>query len=490
MNSAHPISDEHYRDELSNVDKKGNRLWIFPKKPKGNFYNYRTYFSWFLMALLFSGPFLKLNDRPLLLLNVLERKFIIFGMIFWPQDLNLFALLMLSFVIFIVLFTVLFGRVFCGWACPQTIFLEMLFRKIEYLIDGDYQQQKKLMDQEWNANKIFKRVLKHAIFWILSFIIANTFLGYIIGIDELKLLAWDGPFAHAGKFASLLIFTTVFYFVFARLRELVCIFICPYGRLQGLMLDKNSIVVAYDFVRGEPRGKIKKEETQTKGDCIDCKLCVNVCPTGIDIRNGTQLECINCTACIDACDEVMVKIDKPKGLVRMASINNINFGTKFNLNLRTGAYGVVLIALFSVFLYLLVTRKLVETTLLRTPGMMYQHQENDKISNLYSIEFVNKTFNELPIELILIKPAKGEIRFVDGKDIILHKESVGKSSFFLVLNSADIKKNSSDVEIEVWSNGKIIEQMKTKFNAPVFKPIKEKEHESKLKNMKGENNEN
>lgn len=468
MKSATPLADEHFRDELSNVDKKGTRLWIFPKKPKGKFYNYRTWLSWFFMTMMFIGPFLKFEGKPLLLLNVLERKFIILGMVFWPQDMNLFALLMLSFILFIVLFTVLFGRVWCGWACPQTIFLEMLFRKIEYMIDGDYLQQKKLKEQEWTGEKIFKRTFKHTIFWVLSFVIANTFLGYIIGIDELKLLVTDGPLSHPGKFASLLIFTTVFYFVFAHLRELVCIFICPYGRLQGLMLDKNSMVVAYDYVRGEPRHKIKKGEEQGKGDCIDCKMCVHVCPTGIDIRNGTQLECINCTACIDACDEVMVKVERPKGLVRFASVNNIKEGAKLGLNLRNGAYGVVLVALFSVFLFLLITRKQVETTVLRTPGMLFQKQENGKISNLYSIEFVNKTFDELPIQLRLIEP-KGEIKLVDGKDILVHKESVGKTSFFLLRDSADITKMNTPVVLEVWSGDKLIEEMKTQFNGPVYK---------------------
>ncbi|MFY8020277.1 MAG: cytochrome c oxidase accessory protein CcoG, partial [Bacteroidia bacterium] len=346
MEGAKVLDQQQFRDKLANVDRKGKRLWIFPKKPKGNFYNYRTWFSWFLMGLMFSGPFLKLNGKPLLLLNVLERKFIIFGMVFWPQDLNLFALLMLTFVLFIILFTVVFGRVWCGWACPQTIFMEMLFRKIEYLIEGDANQQKKLAEADYDFNKIWRKGLKHLLFWLMSFIIANTFLAYIISLDELWLMVEDGPAAHLGKFMALALFTTVFYFVFARLRELVCIFICPYGRLQGLMLDKNSIVVAYDFVRGEPRGKVDKSDPTRKGDCIDCKLCVNVCPTGIDIRNGTQLECVNCTACIDACDEVMVKINKPKGLVRFDSLNGITLGKKFTFNPRNIAYSVVLVGLF------------------------------------------------------------------------------------------------------------------------------------------------
>ncbi|MDP1727099.1 MAG: cytochrome c oxidase accessory protein CcoG [Bacteroidota bacterium] len=468
MSSAHPLDNEHFRDELSNVDHKGSRLWIYPKKPKGKFYNYRIWFSWILMVLMFAGPYMKLNDRPLLLLNILERKFIIFGMVFWPQDLNLFALLMLSFILFIVLFTVLFGRVWCGWACPQTIFMEMLFRRIEYFIEGDAHQQIKLDEQEWTGQKILKKTSKHILFWILSFVIANTFLSYIIGVDELKLLVRDGPVAHLGKFISLAIFTSVFYFVYARMRELVCVFICPYGRLQGLMLDKNSLVVAYDFVRGEPRGKLKKDVITNNGDCVDCKLCVNVCPTGIDIRNGTQLECVNCTACIDACDEVMVKIEKPKGLIRFASLNGITEGAKMGLNARNVAYTIVLAALFGVFVYLLVTRKLIETTMLRTPGMLYQKQQDGKISNMYSIEFVNKTFKDLPVELKLIEP-KGDIKIIDGEKIIVHKESIGKTSFFLNVDPKEIRKNSTPVTLEVYSNGILIESMQSKFNGPVFK---------------------
>jgi polyferredoxin len=209
---------EEFRDHLGNQDHGGKRIWLFPKKPKGKLYNYRTWFSGFLMALMFSGPFIQLRGKPILLLNVLERKFIIFGMVFWPQDLNLFAILMLVFILFIILFTVVFGRVWCGWACPQTIFLEMLFRKIEYFIEGDAQQQKKLADADWDTEKIIKKTLKHTLFWLISFLIANTFLAYIIGVSELELLISEGPATNLGKFLSLVLFTTVFYFVFARLR--------------------------------------------------------------------------------------------------------------------------------------------------------------------------------------------------------------------------------------------------------------------------------
>lgn len=460
--------NDEYRDHLGNVDKKGKRLWIYAKQPKGKFYNYRTYFSWFLMALMFTGPFIKLNDKPLLMLNVLERKFIIFGMVFWPQDLNLFALLMLTFILFVILFTVVFGRVWCGWACPQTIFMEMLFRKIEYFIEGDAAAQRKLDKQKWNTEKIIKKTSKHLVFWLMSFFIANIFLAYIISWDELSLMITDGPLAHVGKLLSLLVFTTVFYFVFAKLRDLVCIFICPYGRLQGLMLDKDSMVVAYDFVRGEPRGRIKKDEVSNdKGDCIDCHLCVQVCPTGIDIRNGTQLECINCTACIDACNDVMTKINKPKGLIRVDSLNGITKGQKLKLTPRNVAYSVVLTILLSVLIGLLVTRKQIETTVLRTPGMLYQEQDG-KISNLYNIEFVNKSFEELPVQLEVVDGI-GEIKLIQQEGILVKKEDIAKTSFFVLIDRSKITKHSMPIKIRVLSNGRVIEEVKTKFMGPANK---------------------
>lgn len=469
VDEAKALDGEHYRDSLSNVNKDGKRLWIFAKKPKGNLTQYRTYFAWFLYIIFFATPFIKFHGRPLLLFNVLERKFIIFGMPFWPQDLNLFALLMLTFIFFIIVFTVLFGRVWCGWACPQTIFMEMLFRKIEYLIEGDFNQQKKLSAQEWNTEKILRKGGKHVVFFLVSFLIANTFLSYIIGIDEMKLLVTEGPILHIGKFISLLIFSTVFYFVFAFLRELVCVIICPYGRLQGLMLDPHSIVVAYNYLRGEPRGKTSKKENNTetpKGDCIDCKLCVQVCPTGIDIRNGTQLECINCTACIDACDEVMLKINKPKRLIGFNSKNGIDKNEGFKFTLRNVGYSVVLVGLLSVLIYLVASRKEIETTLNRTSGMLYQTQANGNISNLYNIEFVNKTFDSIPIELELIEP-KGNIVLLEKGKIKIPKDELGKTSFFIEVDPKTITNNQNKVLINVKSNGELIEQVKSNFVAPV-----------------------
>ena len=471
-NQAIPESGDQYRDSISLVDKKtGNRNWIYPKKPKGPLYNGRTWFSILLMALLFIGPFLKYNGHPLLLLNILERKFIIFGIPFWPQDLPLFALLMVTFVVFIIVFTVMFGRVFCGWACPQTIFMEMLFRKIEYWIEGDFKKQKKLDEQPLDFEKIWKKGLKHFLFIALSFAIANTFLAYLISIDRLWLLMEHGPSEYLGTFVALVIFTFVFYLVFSRIREIVCIVICPYGRLQGLMLDKNSIVVAYDFIRGEPRGFLKKETIQSHGDCVDCHRCVQVCPTGIDIRNGTQLECVNCTACIDECDDVMSKIHKPKGLIRYASQEQITSQIKKVFSLRSIAYTAVLMVLMSVLTYLLITRNDVDLTILRTPGITFQKLQDSSISNMYNFELINKTFNTQEVSIKLISPQNSVIKMVNGSSvnqIFLDEGGIVKGTFYVIVNQKDIKTNNTQIEFEIVSNGKSMEYVQTNFVGPVY----------------------
>ncbi|HAP58809.1 MAG TPA: cytochrome c oxidase accessory protein CcoG, partial [Cytophagales bacterium] len=291
--------EEEFRDRISTVDEDGKRIWVYPKKPKGRFTSARSWVSYVLLAFLFAGPFLRIGGEPVLLLNVIERKFVILGQIFWPQDFYIFLFGMLVMVVFITLFTVVYGRIFCGWVCPQTIFMEMLFRKIEYAIEGDYMAQKKLSKQRWNREKVLKRGLKHTIFAAIALWIGNTFLAYIIGSEATLALITDGPQEHLGGFIAMVLFSGAFYGVFAFFREQVCTNVCPYGRLQGVLLDRKSVVVSYDHIRGEGRGKLRKgqdREAQGLGDCIDCSLCVKVCPTGIDIRNGTQLECINCTA--------------------------------------------------------------------------------------------------------------------------------------------------------------------------------------------------
>ena len=462
---------ENFRDSIGTISKEGKRNFIYPKKPKGKYTNYRTVVSWFLLAFFLLSPFIKINGNQFLLFNVLERKFNIFGQPFWPQDFYLLVFSMLLGVVFIILFTVIFGRIFCGWICPQTIFMEMVFRKVEYLIDGDRSKQIKLAKQEWNTEKIWKRTLKWIIFFLISFIIANVFLAYLIGSDVLIQHIKEGPFNHLATLSKLIVFTFVFLWVFGWFREQVCIIACPYGRLQGVMLDNNSIVVAYDYRRGENengRSKIRKGEdrkNQGFGDCIDCKQCVLVCPTGIDIRNGTQLECINCTACIDACDEMMEKVDFEPGLIKYASESNIAKEEKFRFSPRIMSYIIVLSILLIALVTLIFARNDVEATVLRLPGQMYSTQ-GDTIQNVYTVKIVNKTNNAFENLQLGLIDQKGSIQVIGG-DLNIPKNGLIERTLFIKKAKTDIE--NQNLEIGVYSNGVLIEDTKTSFPSPVIK---------------------
>jgi cytochrome c oxidase accessory protein FixG len=464
--------EEEFRDTIATVDEKGKRIWIYPKKPSGRFHNWRIFVTVILLSLLFGGPFIKIGGQPFLLLNVFERKFVILGQAFWPQDFFLLAVVMITFFVFIILFTVVFGRVWCGWMCPQTLFMEMVFRKIEYLIEGDAPAQRRLAREPWNINKIFKKTLKHIIFILISVLIAHTVMAYLVGVEQTVAIVSHSPEENLSGFIGLIAFTVIFYGVYAKFREQACIVVCPYGRLQGVLLTKESIVVAYDWLRGEPRGHLKKSNTpeiKKTGDCIDCNLCVHVCPTGIDIRNGTQLECVNCTACIDACDDVMIKVGKPKGLIRFASYNSIRDNVTKIITGRVIGYSLVLLALTGVLSFALVTRSDVEMTVLKVPGTLYQ-RDNGFITNLYNVEFVNKTFNEVTLTLKVKDPATAELINVDGKPIVIPAEGFSKRVYFVRIPGDKITNARTVVKLEVYENGKIIETASVKFIGPVSKP--------------------
>ena len=463
---------EAFRDSIGTIDERGKRSWIFPKKPSGKFYKYRTYVSWFLLAFLFAAPFVKINGNQFLLFNVLERRFNIFSFPFWPQDFHLLVISMIIGVVFITLFTVVYGRVFCGWVCPQTIFLEMLFRKIEYAIDGDRGAQIRLKKQEWNADKIRKRVFKHTIFFIISFLIANVFLAYIIGSDALFEIITDNPVNHISGLVSILIFTLVFYFVFSWFREQVCVIACPYGRLQSVLLDNKSIVVAYDYKRGEKeagRAKFKKNEDRLasgKGDCIDCHQCVDVCPTGIDIRNGTQLECVNCTACIDVCDFMMEKVNLPKGLIRFASEDNIAKEEHPKFTLRMKAYTGVLTLLVGVLIAMIFMRNALEATILRLPGQLYTTNENNQISNVYTYKLINKTTDEIENVTIRLISHEGTIKLVGEHRLTVPKQNLSEGTLFIEMPKSQLSSSKEKIKIGVFSNDELIETTTTNFLGP------------------------
>ncbi|WP_445457828.1 cytochrome c oxidase accessory protein CcoG [Flavobacterium sp. HNIBRBA15423] len=465
------LPDESFRDSIGTINEEGKRNFIYPKKPVGKYYDKRKLLSYFLLAFLLSAPFIKINGNQFLLFNVLERKFSIFGFPFWPQDFYIFVLSMIVGVVGLTLFTVAFGRIFCGWFCPQTIFMEMVFRRIEYWIDGDRGAQIRLAKQEWNAEKIRKRIIKWVLFFIISFLIANVFLAYLIGSDKLLEYIEEGPLENLSTLIALLIFTGVFYFIFAWFREQVCIIACPYGRMQGVLLDNKSINVAYDHVRGEGeagRAKWDKRENRAetgKGDCIDCKQCVVVCPTGIDIRNGTQLECINCTACIDECDTIMDKVGLPKGLIRYASEDEIVKKEKFKLTTRMKGYIAVLTILIGILIGLLFLRNDVEANVFRLPGQLYE-QKGDVISNVFTYKIVNKTVKDFENVTIKLEKPEGVIRLVGNTNIIVKKEALFQGNMFIEIPASLIKKDKIKIKIGVYNDGKLIETTTTTFLGP------------------------
>ena len=471
MSNQPNLPDESFRDSISTISEDGKRNFIFPKKPSGPYYDKRKILSYFLLAFLISAPFVKINGNQFLMFNVLERRFNIFGFPFWPQDFHLFVMSMIVGVVGLTLFTVAFGRIFCGWFCPQTIFMEMVFRRIEYWIDGDRGAQMRLERQKWDAEKIRKRVTKWTIFFIFSFFIANVFLAYLISSDELIKMITEGPTSNLSTLIALLIFTGVFYFVFAWFREQVCIIACPYGRMQGVLLDNKSINVAYDHIRGEGvngRKKWRNGEDRTAagyGDCIDCNQCVVVCPTGIDIRNGTQLECVNCTACIDECDTIMEKVGLPKGLIRYASEDEIVNKEKFKLTTRMKGYIAVLTILIGVLISMLFLRNDVEATVLRMNGQMFEHK-GENISNVFTYKIVNKTVEDLKNIHFKLKDTKGIIKVVGKENFDVKQQGLAQGTMFVEINQALMEGDKMEIEIEVYSGDKLIETATTNFMGP------------------------
>lgn len=510
-------TENSYRDRIATVDASGNRLWIYPKKPAGRFYQARKYISYALLLILFGLPFIQVNGEPLVLFNILERRFIIFGWYFTPQDFHLFVLAMLTFVVFIALFTVVFGRLFCGWVCPQTIFMEMVFRRIEYWIEGDANAQRRLNKAPWTTDKVLKKVAKQGVFLLISILIAHTFLAYLIGMDQVLDIVSQAPSRNPGGFAAMVGFTGAFYFVFARLREQVCTTICPYGRMQGVLTDEQTILVTYDYVRGEPRGKLRRSEPSARaritppeekkapcdnpcaacragadckaetalskmaealttlptaeperplGDCIDCTLCVQVCPTGIDIRDGVQLECVNCTACIDACDAVMDKIDRPRGLIRYDSEAGVIAKKRRIFTPRAIAYSAVLLLLVALNAFLFSQRGDVELLIQRTPGLLYQEVDENYVSNLYNYQIVNKTQRDIPLEFRLKEGTPGRIRLV-GQPPRADETDLVKGTFFIEMERRAIERRAR-VTVEVYrrEDGQLLDEIRTSFLGP------------------------
>ena len=462
--------EEHqtFRDELASIERDGRRRWIYARQPSGRLYRARTVVSWFLLAFLLLAPFVRFRGQPLVLVDELERRFVFFGVVFWPQDFYLVVLIALAVLVTLALSTVAVGRVWCGWLCPQTIFMEMLFRKLEYWLDGTAAQQLRRDRGPWNRERITHWVRKHAIFFVLSFGLANVFLAWVIGADELWRIVTDPPAQHVAGLTAITIFSLVFFAVFSRFREQACVLACPYGRVMSSLIDPRTITVTYDSVRGEPRGKRRKDPAAgepRQGDCIDCHQCVTICPTGIDIRNGIQLECVNCTACIDACNDVMRRIGQPEGLIRMTSDESMRSTRRAGIPWRVSAYAAVWLVLVATVTTLLMTRRDLDVLVLRQPGTLFTMTSEGRIANFYTLQAFNRTSRAVRFSLEVVEPRGAAIRPLGTPDQV-GPHGLLEGRFLLEAPPDALAGASTAVRIAVRSDGASVETIETRLLGP------------------------
>ncbi len=451
------IDSATFRDRPINIDDTGKRKWILAKQPKGKWYRRRTIFSSFILLFLIFAPIIKIRGNPLMLLDIANRRFSIFGNIIYAQDTHIMAVVMAVTIVFIVLFTVIFGRLWCGWACPQTIFMEMIYRRIEYLFEGNYRKKRKKIKSP--TLRFLNLFFKHLSYFAVTIILTNILLNWFTGPERLREII-SSPISENMKGFLVMIGISIFYYwIFAHFREQVCTMVCPYGRLQGVLLDSRSITVAYDYKRGEPRG------AKNKGDCIDCKQCIAVCPTGIDIRNGTQLECVNCTACIDECNSVMKKIKKDPGLIRFDSVEGIEKGKKAIFNTRTYAYSAVLIILLIVLAFTVSNRSDLDISILRVPGTIYQEIDSINISNIYNTKILNKSSDEKILTFKLLEPSEGSIQLAIP-EVKIEIHGTYESVLIIKIPKKRLKAKSTDIKIGIFDNNILLETSALNFIGP------------------------
>jgi cytochrome c oxidase accessory protein FixG len=453
------ISDQDFRDRPNNIDSSGQRKRINAKQPKGKWYQRRNIVGYLLILFLIVAPFLKIHGHPFMMLDILNRKFYLFGLMVFAEDTYILALVMAVAVVSIVLFTVVFGRLWCGWACPQTLFLELVYRKIEFLFDGNGRKGKKKME---NANPSLVRTLaKHTVYFLVSIFFTNVFLLWFIGPEQLLKIITEPVSDHLLGFLIMMALSVFYYWVYSYFREQICTLFCPYGRMQGVLLDNNSISVIYDYKRGEPRNPKVSEG----GDCINCLQCISVCPTGIDIRNGSQLECIHCAACIDECNLVMKKISKPYNLIRYDSVQGVEIGKRSLLNTRSVAYTAVLVLLMVILAFTVGRRTTIDVTLWRAQGTLYQQLDSETYSNIYQIMFLNKGNEPLELTLRLLDFPNGELSIADNK-VVLPPNSKMKEAMIIKLKKGDLTGRETVCKIGLFSGDQLKETVTTNFLGP------------------------
>ncbi len=450
---------------LATLNADGSRRWIRPKPSRGKFWQRRRSVAYGLMLLFLAIPHFRLNGKPLMLLDLPRREFTLFGTTYLPTDTLLLMLLGISLLIGVFLMTALFGRVWCGWACPQTVYMEFLFRPIERWIEGGWAKSRQFDKRGQHLHP--RRLAKYAIYAVLAAILGNSFLAYFVGTEELARWMMQSPYDHPTPFVLMAITTVAVFFDFTWFREQTCLVACPYGRWQAVLLDKQSLIVSYDPARGEPRGQPKKALPMAPagGDCVDCNACVLTCPTGIDIRDGLQMECIHCTQCVDACAAVMRRTGKPEGLVRYTSKEALAGHVRHVIRPRTVLYPLALLAFFGAFIYALETKDKADVTVLGAIGEPFTREPDGSVVNQVRVKIANRSSatQRYAVDLLDAEGAKViapelPLNVVNGKTVV--------TSLFIILPETAFHDGARKVRFRVSDGGAFVQEFPWRLRGP------------------------
>ena len=428
----------------------GSRNWIRPKPSAGIWWRRRRVVAYALMIVFFAIPHVRINGMPAILLDLPRRHFTILGTTFLPTDTLLLMLLLASMVVAIFLFSALFGRVWCGWACPQTVYMEFLFRPIERLFEGG-RSGSLIIDKERNHLHP-RRLLKYAVYLVLALVLAHTFLAYFVGVEALEQWVRLSPYEHPTPFLVMAATAALIFYDFTYFREQTCLIACPYGRWQSALLDNESLIVAYDAARGEPRAHAVKDRPANAGDCIACNACVATCPTGIDIRNGLQMECVHCTQCIDACDGIMDKVGKPRGLIRYASRDQLAGRPRHLLRPRVVLYPLALVLLLGGFVVALKSKAAADVTVLRSQAEPFSIEPDGRVSNQVRVKIANRSLRDHAYAISLVGADAAQV-IAPENPLTVAKGEQRTTSLFVLLPPSAFVAGRRDVTVHITDGG-------------------------------------